>query len=150
VYIPAGSGGPVGVLRPNPASGKTYDDIKLDWSRRGPCRHQIGCAEPWADINAFAIPGSFQPGAIGRNVIDAPGLLWQQFSFVRVIPIKERIKGTLRFDINQPFKIPFFNSPGSTVDFRNPQNFGKITGTIGSFSGQGGRTYLHAIFKVEF
>jgi hypothetical protein len=56
----------------------------------------------------------------------------------------------LRFDINNPFKIPFFNTPGSTVDFRNPQNFGKITSTIGSFSGQGGRTYLHAIFRVEF
>jgi hypothetical protein len=150
VFIPTGSGGPVGVLRPHPASGKTYDDIKLDWDRKGPCRHQTACAEPWADINAFAIPGSFEPGTIGRNIIDGPGLIWQQVSLARVIPINERIKGTLRFDLNQPFKFPFFNSPGSTVDFRNPQNFGKITGTIGSFSGQGGRTYMHVIFKLQF
>jgi hypothetical protein len=56
----------------------------------------------------------------------------------------------LRFDINNPFKIPFFTVPGSTVDFRNPQNFGKITSTTGSFSGQGGRTYMHMILRLEF
>jgi hypothetical protein len=70
-----------------------------------------------------------------------------------VIPVTERIRGTLRFDINQPLKIPFFSpldATGSRVDLRNPQNFGKITGTQGSFSGQGGRLYMHAIFKVEF
>jgi hypothetical protein len=143
VYLP-------GTQRPDMAPGKTYDDIKLDWDRRGPCRHTLACAEPWADINAFAIPPSFTPGQTGRNIIDSPGLFWQQFSLVKAIPITERIRGMLRFDINNPFKIPFFNTPGSTVDFRNPQNFGKITSTIGSFSGQGGRTYLHAIFRVEF
>jgi hypothetical protein len=132
------------------AVGKTYDDIQLDWDRRGPCRHSTACAEPWADINAFGIPASFTPGMAGRNIISGPGLVWQQFSFVRVIPVTERIRGTLRFDINQPLKIPFFNTPGAAVDFRNPQNFGKITGTQGSFSGQGGRLYMHAIFKVEF
>ena len=56
----------------------------------------------------------------------------------------------VRLDVNNPFKIPFFSVPGSTVDFRNPQNFGKITSTQGSFSGQGGRTYLHLILRLEF
>ncbi|MEX2261554.1 MAG: TonB-dependent receptor [Bryobacteraceae bacterium] len=143
VYLP-------GTQRPNLAPGKTYDDIQLDWNRRGPCRHVVACAEPWADINAFAIPGSFTPGQMGRNIVNSPGLFWQQISMVRTIPITERIRGMLRLDINNPFKIPFFNVPGSAVDFRNPQNFGKITGSIGSFSGQGGRTYLHAIFRLEF
>ncbi len=143
VYLP-------GTLRPNLAPGKTYDDIRLDWDRRGPCRHVVACAEPWADINSFAIPASFTPGQSGRNVLNAPGLFWQQLSLVRTIPITERIRGMLRFDVNNPFKIPFFNVPNAVVDFRNSQNFGKIAGTIGSFSGQGGRTYLHAIFRVEF
>jgi hypothetical protein len=144
---------PGAVQRPHMAPGKTYDDIRLDWDRRGPCRHITACKEPWADINAFMVPASFTPGMTGRNILSGPGLVWQQLSFVRVIPISERIRGTLRFDINQPLKIPFFSpldATGSRVDFRNPQNFGKITSTQGSFSGQGGRLYMHAIFKVEF
>ncbi|MFN0166803.1 MAG: carboxypeptidase regulatory-like domain-containing protein [Bryobacteraceae bacterium] len=143
VYLP-------GTLRPDMAPGKTYSDIKVDWDRHGECRFITACIAPWADINAFAIPRSFTPGQAGRNIINGPGLVWQQLSLVRVIPFRERIKGTLRFDINQPFKFPFFSAPLAVVDFRNPQNFGKIRSTIGGFSGQGARTYLHAIFRIEF
>jgi hypothetical protein len=143
VYLP-------GTQRPDMAPGKTYDDIKLDWDRRGPCRHIAACIDPWADINAFAIPPSFTPGQSGRNIITGPGLNWQQFSLARVIPITERLRGMLRFDLNQPFKIPFFAAPSSAVDFRNPQNFGKIRTAQGGFSGLGARTYMHAIFRIEF
>jgi hypothetical protein len=143
VYLP-------GTQRPDMGPGKTYDDIQLDWDRRGPCRHTVACAEPWADINAFAIPPSFTPGQTGRNILTGPGLFWQQLSVVRTIPISERFRAMVRLDVNNPFKIPFFSVPGSTVDFRNPQNFGKITSTQGSFSGQGGRTYLHLILRLEF
>lgn len=143
VYLP-------GTQRPDMAPGKTYDDIKLDWDRRGPCRHIAACIEPWADINAFAIPASFTPGQSGRNIISGPGLVWQQFSLARVIPVTERIRGTLRFDMNQPFKIPFFAAPSSAVDFRNPQNFGKIRTAQGGFSGLGARTYMHIVFRLEF
>ncbi|MEZ5394853.1 MAG: TonB-dependent receptor [Bryobacterales bacterium] len=143
VYLP-------GTRRPDMADGKTYDDIQLEWDRRGPCRHILACALPWADINAFAIPASYAVGQMGRNVINQPGMVWHQISLSREIPIRERVKFSMRFDMNQPFKIPFFNPPGNNVDFRNPQSFGKITGTIGSFSGQGGRTYMHVIFKLAF
>lgn len=143
VYLP-------GTRRPDFADGKTVDDIQLDWDRRGPCRHILSCAEPWADLNAFAIPANYTPGLAGRNILNQPGMVWHQISLSREIPIRERLKFSMRFDLNQPFKIPFFRPPGSTVDFRNPQNFGKITGTQGSFSGQGGRTYMHVIFKLAF
>ena len=103
-----------------------------------------------ADINAFAIPPSFTPGQSGRNIVSGPGLNWQQFSLARVIPITERLRGMLRFDINQPFKIPFFAAPSALVDFRNPQNFGKIRTAQGGFSGLGARTYMHAVFRLEF
>jgi hypothetical protein len=36
------------------------------------------------------------------------------------------------------------------VNFRNPESFGKITGTQGSFSGLGGRLYTILIFTLEF
>jgi hypothetical protein len=132
------------------APGMTYSDIQLDWDRHGPCRHSVACAEPWANINAFAIPGSFTPGQAGRNIINGPGMFWHQFSLSKAIPVTERIKGTLRVDFTAPFKYPFFNPPGSTVDFRNPQNFGKITGQAGGFSGLGARTETMIIFRIEF
>ncbi|MBK9171129.1 MAG: TonB-dependent receptor [Bryobacterales bacterium] len=143
VFLPMG-------LRPNMAPGKTYEDIKVPWDRKGPCRHQIACAEPWADINAFAYPDSFTAGNSGRNIITSPGMMWHQFSLSKAFRFKERVTGSLRYDINNPFKYYFFNNPGTTVDFRNPQNFGKITGNQGSFSGLGGRLYQQIMFKVEW
>ncbi len=139
-----------GSNRANMAAGKTYGDIELPWDPHGPCRHQLACALPWADINAFAYPASFTAGNSGRNIQTSPGMFWHQLSASKTFPFRERLKGTLRFDVNNPFKIYFFNRPGNTVDFRNPQNFGKITGNQGSFSGQGGRLYMMAIFKLEF
>ncbi|HUQ91367.1 MAG TPA: hypothetical protein VM120_06785 [Bryobacteraceae bacterium] len=143
VYLP-------GALRPDMAPGKTYDDIKLEWNRHGPCRHTVACAEPWANINAFAIPASYTAGNAGRNIINGPGALWHQFGFTKKIPVTERIRGMLRVELTAPFKYPFFSAPGTTVDFRNPQTFGKITAQQGGFSGLGARTMSTAIFRLEF
>lgn len=139
-----------GNVRPDMAPGKTYDDMKLPWDSKHPCRHNVACAPAWANLNAFAYPASFTPGQSGRNIQTGPGMLWHQASISKQIRIGERLKGTLRYDINNPFKRYFFSRPNNTVNFRNPQNFGKITSNQGSFSGQGGRTYMQVIFKLEF
>jgi hypothetical protein len=139
-----------GVMRPDMAAGKTYDDIKVSWDAHGPCRHTIACALPWADLNAFAYPASFQPGMSGRNIQTGPGLIWHQISMSKEFRISERFRGAVRYDLNNPFKRYFFSRPNNVVDFRNPQTFGKITGNSGSFSGLGGRLYQSIEFKVEF
>jgi len=143
VYLP-------GNLRPNMAPGKTYGDIQIPWDAHGPCRHNAACALPWADINAFAIPDSYNVGQAGRNVIDGPGLIWHQASIAKEFHIRERGRATLRFDVNNPFKRYFYSAPNSAVNFRNPQAFGKITGSQGSYSGVGGRMYMYVIFKLQF
>jgi hypothetical protein len=143
VYLPMAS-------RPDMAPGKTYDDIRLDWDRKGPCRHQRACQPAWADINAFAYPASFTPGTAGRNILTGPGNFWHQASVSKTFSFTERLKGSLRYDINNPFKYYFFSTPVTAVDLRNPQNFGKITGNQGGFSGLGGRTYMQVVFKLEF
>jgi hypothetical protein len=143
VYLPMG-------LRANMAPGKTYKDIRLPWDRKGPNRHQIALAEPWADINAFAYPASFTAGNSGRNILSGPGLFWHQVSIAKSFPVGERFRGMLRWDVNNPFKYYFFSPPNTTVDFRNPQNFGKISGNQGSFSGLGGRLYHQIIFRLQF
>lgn len=143
VYLP-------GSQRPNIAPGKTYNDIQLAWDRHGPCRHTIACSLPWANINAFVVPPSFTPGAAGRNIINGPGEFWHQFGMSKRIIVAERITGMLRVESTAPFKYPFFSAPGTVVNFRNPQTFGKITGQQGGFSGLGARTMWTAIFKLEF
>ncbi|MEZ5356290.1 MAG: carboxypeptidase regulatory-like domain-containing protein [Bryobacteraceae bacterium] len=143
VFLPGGR-------RPDMAPGKTYDDIRIPWDAKGECRHRQACQAPWMDINAFAYPDSFTTGNFGRNVISGPGMIWYQASMSKGFVVRERVKGSLRFDMNNPFKRYFFSPPTSSVDFRNPQTFGKITGNQGSFSGQGGRLYMQVIFKLEF
>ena len=139
-----------GSLRPNLAPGKTYDDIRIEWDRYGPCRHITACKLPWADINAFSIPASFTPGQAGRNIVSGPGYVWHQITIAKDVKVSEGVKGTLRVDFNNPFKYPFLGLPNGTVNFRDPQAFGKITSTQGSFSGQGGRLYIIAIFTLQF
>ncbi|MBM3757181.1 MAG: TonB-dependent receptor, partial [Acidobacteria bacterium] len=138
-----------GALRPDMVAGRTYDSIRLDWDRKGPCRHQTGCRPPWADINAFAYPAAFTAGNSGRNVLTGPGNFWHQVSISKTLTFRERLKGTLRYDINNPFKYYFFNNPTNSVDLRaaNRVNFGQITGNQGSFSGLGGRTYQQIVLR---
>lgn len=141
-----------GTQRASMAPGRTYDSIGLDWDRKGPCRHQVACQPAWADINAFAYPAAFTAGNSGRNIYTGPGNLWHQLSISKTFTFKERLKGSLRYDVNNPLKYYFFNNPTSTVDLRpaNQVNFGKITGNQGSFSGLGGRLYQQIVFKLEF
>jgi hypothetical protein len=141
-----------GAQRPDMAPGRTYDSIRLDWDRKGPCRHQTSCRPPWADVNAFAYPAAFTPGNSGRNILTGPGNMWHQASISKSFRFRERFSGSLRYDINNPFKYYFFNNPTTAVDLRaaTRQNFGQITGNQGSFSGLGGRTYQQIVLKVEF
>jgi hypothetical protein len=100
--------------------------------------------------DAFARPASFTPGQLGRNAIQGPGKAWWQVSVSKTIPIGERFKGMLRLDMNNPIKKYFFSLPTRNLNFSNTRNFGKITGNQGSFSGIGGRLYMHMIFRLEF
>jgi hypothetical protein len=141
-----------GAQRPDMAPGRTYDSIRIPWDRKGPNRHQTALALPWADVDAFAYPAAFTPGNSGRNILTGPGNFWYQTSISKTFTVKERFKGTLRYDVNNPLKYYFFNPPTNQVDLRaaNRANFGKITGNQGSFSGLGGRLYQQLVFKVEF
>jgi hypothetical protein len=77
-------------------------------------------------------------------------MMWHQVSMSKRFPIRERVVGSIRWDTSNPFKYYFFNAPNATVDFRAPQNFGKIPGHTGGFSPLGGKTYHQVMFKVEW
>ena len=119
-----------GTQRADMAAGWSYDSIRLDWDRKGPCRHQVACNPAWADVDAFAYPAVFTACNSGRNILTGPGNLWHQVSISKTFTFRERLKRSLRA--------------------ANRVNFGKITGNQGSFSGLGGRLYQQLVFKMEF
>lgn len=90
---------------------------------------------PTADQRAAC---SFRVGNAGRNIVTGTPLRWTQLSAQKNFRFNERWNAQLRWDMTNAFKTYNFNNPNTTVDFRNPQNFGKVTGepTTASFGGQ--------------
>ncbi|HTS31157.1 MAG TPA: TonB-dependent receptor [Bryobacteraceae bacterium] len=93
---------------------------------------------PVLNVNCFAPPAPFTPGNAGRNIVTGPGLVYSQASAKKNFAFKERWNLQLRFDFQNPFHNWGFNNPTNSVDFKNPQLFGKITSdqTTASFGGE--------------
>ena len=93
---------------------------------------------PVLPVSCFAAPDAFTPGNAGRNIVTGPGLMYSQISAKKNFRLTERFNMELRFDFQNPFHNYGFNAPSNSVDFKNPQLFGKITGyqTTASFTGQ--------------
>jgi hypothetical protein len=155
VYLP-GASRPI-QLQPN-------DKVKLAHVDIGPNRFPFSAQNRYFDYTGFAYPASFQPGTLGRNTLQAPGVVWMQASLAKEWRIYERLKAGLRFDVNNPYKYHSFNPPNSTFDISNrtavcpaslstpcPSSFGTFNGTRGSFSDIGtGRWHGIMVFRVEF
>src|SRR5215471_7182274 len=90
------------------------------------------------NASCFGAPASFTPGNAGRNIVTGPGSVYSQISASKNFRFKERWNMQLRFDFQNPFHNWGFNNPSNTVDFKNPQLFGKITSdqTTASFAGE--------------
>ena len=80
----------------------------------------------------------YRIGNAGRNIGRGTPLRWTTLSAQKNFQFSERWRAQLRWDMQNAFKTFNFNTPDTTVDFRNPQNFGKVTGdpTTASFGGQ--------------
>ena len=103
----------------------------------------------YLDINGFRYPDSFTVGTLGRNTLEAPGIVWGQASLAKEWPVHERLKFSLRFDANNFYKYHSFNPPNSTYNATDPSNFGTFNGTRGSFSDIGtGRWHGIMVFRV--
>jgi hypothetical protein len=155
VYLPGGS-------RPNQV--KSNDQVKLDHVDIGINRFPFSAQNRYLDYTGFAYPASFTAGTLGRNTLQAPGLVWMQASIAKEWQIWERFRASLRFDANNPYKYHDFNPPDSTFNITNrtgvcpanltapcPASFGTFSGTRGSFSDIGtGRWHGIIVFRVEF
>lgn len=155
VYLPGSS-------RPNQIA--PNDKVKSAHVDLGINRFPFSAQNRYLDFNGFAYPASFTPGTLGRNTLQAPGLVWMQASLSKEWKIYERFKASLRFDANNPYKYHNFNPPDATFNITNrtgvcpasltapcPASFGTFNGTRGSFSDIGtGRWHGIMVFRVEF
>ena len=133
-------------------------EIRDGWVDLGPDRFNKGNSNSVFSganngLSNFALPGGcpavipagfdrtqcdFRVGNAGRNIVTGTPLRWTTISAQKNFQFSERWKAQLRWDMQNAFKTFNFNTPDTTVDFRNPQNFGKVTGdpTTASFGGQ--------------
>jgi hypothetical protein len=138
-----------GASRPNLVAG--VDPVTDNWNI-GPHRFPTQAQVPYLNAAAFAYPDAFTAGTMGRNIIEAPGITWPQFSLSKEWRIYESLKFILRWDSNNPFKSPNYAGPDSTFNRNNLANFGRIgTGTRGGFSdiGTGSPNHL-LVFRLEW
>ena len=141
-YLPGSS-------RPNLVPGQ--DPVVDNWNigeHRFPTQAQV----PYLNAAAFAYPAAFTAGTMGRNVIEAPGITWPQFSLSKQWNFFERARFILRWDMNNPFKSPNYGAPDSTFNVNNLGNFGRVgTATRGGFSDIGTAQPNHLlVFRLEW
>ena len=67
VYLP-------GAIRPNQL--KPNDEVKMDHVDIGPNRFPFSAQNRYFDYTGFAYPASFQAGTLGRNTLQASGVVW--------------------------------------------------------------------------
>ena len=63
-----------------------------------------------------------------------PASYYSMLSAKKNFRITERVTLQLRYDFQNPFHNFGFSAPVSTVDFKNPQLFGKITSDVATAS----------------
>jgi hypothetical protein len=137
-----------GALRPV----QVLPDARIDGWDIGPNRFPTNAQNAYLNINAFTYPGPFQPGTLGRNTVEAPGLVWTQFSLSKQWSVLERARFILRWDVNNPFKNPAYGQPNNVFSTRNPLPFGRVgTSTRGGFSDVGTANFNSVlVLRVEF
>jgi len=124
-----------GVQRPNCL---VQPQLVPNWRNLGPDRFNSAGINPIVNINDFAYPATFTPGTCGRNIMTGVPLIWSTASAQKNFRLSERFKLQVRLDYDNPLKTWSFSAPTTTVDFKNPQTFGKLTadGTTAEWGGQ--------------
>jgi hypothetical protein len=137
-------------------SGQPSDEVRLNLDLIGNpfagVSHTFSAAnggEQWWNPAAFAVPAAGTIGNLARNKFYAPGYGSVDFSVIKNIPIRERLKIQLRAEMfNLLNRINLASGPGSvgsscgTSTPGAPCNFtagfGKVSDTIGDFNGAPG------------
>jgi hypothetical protein len=138
-----------GLSRPDIVASSFDQALVQPWNI-GPNRFPTTAENKYLNVAAFAYPAAYTPGNLGRNTFRGPFLYWSQTSLAKEVPIKERLRFTMKVNISNVFNRPEFSSPSSTFNTSNQEAFGTFTGTVGAFAGIGGPLNIFLIFRLEF
>jgi hypothetical protein len=94
----------------------------------------------WFNTSAFAIPAPFRFGTAGRSILEGPGLVNFDASFIKIFPIKESLRAEVRAEFFNLFNKANFGLPAHSVGV---PAFGTIN------SAQAGRSTQLAL-RLEF
>lgn len=136
------------------------------WNNGGPDRFTSQNRPAVIDMNAFAYPGgaacpttnasaadisrcSYLVGNSGRGILTGPRLVWAQISAQKNFRVKERYNAQIRWDFQNALKTYNFTGPTTTVDFRNPRTFGKLTDDPRTAS-LGGQPLMNLTLQFQF
>ena len=100
-------------------------------------------------LDAFAYPAAFTVGNLGRNTTTGVPLLWSQISAQKNFQFGEKVRAQLRWDFQNALKTYNFNPPTTTVDFRNPRTFGKVSSDPRTAS-LGGQPLMNLTLAIFF
>jgi hypothetical protein len=141
---------PTGAQRPNILTTHSQAQVQ-DWDI-GANRFPTQAQNPYLNFGSFAYPAAYTVGNLGRNTFEGPGINWTQLSLAKYWNVGERVRFQLRVDANnRPWKQPQFNNPNSTYDRNSPLSFGRVTGTMGSFSNVGtSNAHILLVGKFQF
>lgn len=139
-----------GQLRPNQIL-PNDQAITQNWGI-GLNRLPTSAQNPYLNAAAFAYPAPFTAGTLGRNTLEAPGLVWAQMSLSKTWRFRERLKFTARWDFNNPFKRINFPEPNRVYNASTLSTFGRYNpaATRGSFSDVGSRTHSVLVGRIEW
>ena len=91
------------------------------------CPNVIPASLTGADRQALIDKCSFLIGNAGRNIVTGTRLLYSQGSAQKNFPFKEHWNFQVRLDFQNVFHNYAWSPPTTTVDYRNPNTFGKIS-----------------------
>ena len=95
----------------------------------GENRYPFSAQVPYLLDTAFAYPGAYAIGNLGRNTFRGPGIMWSVTSLVKWFTIREGMRAQIGLDgLNFPWKQPNYNNPNSTYNTSNNATFGRVTG----------------------
>ncbi len=103
-------------------------ELRPGWRDLGPNRFDQAASNAVLSINSFAYPAPFAVGNAGRNIVTGTGARFSNVSAKRTFKVNEQVSAHIRWDFQNAFHNYGFTPPTSTVDFKNPNLFGKLTG----------------------
>ncbi len=103
----------------------------------------------FTSMDVFSYPAEFTVGNAGRNIANGPGLRWTQVSAEKNLSLTEKLNLQVRWEMNNALHTFNFTNPTTTVDFVNPQTFGKISNESPT-SSSGGQPVMHLTIRVMF